>query len=112
MENINKKVITHLYFYSIPANVLDALNEGAEYYNYHLSFESSKIKEDSLNNKKTTIYEGLDGLIECITQWKNRFEESYNELAQVNKDDAEKLQSLDWFEANQLTLEDFLTELE
>lgn len=112
MENINKKVTTHLYFYSIPANVLDALNEGAEYYNYRLSFESSNIKEESLNDNKATMYEGLDGLIECITQWKNRFEENYNELAQVNKDDAEKLQSLDWFEANQLTLEDFLTELE
>ena len=111
MKNLNKKVCTDHYFYSIPANVIDALTDAAELYSYTLLLKGSIITETAIHDDVVKSYEGIEGLIECLTGWKETFDGNFEDLKSNIKRDESENNLMEWYKERIDVLDNFILTL-
>lgn len=94
------------FFFSIPTNVLDVMEDVGEEYNTHFSFEGMIIKENTAEGTVEQSYQGIDGLKSFICKYKKLLEENLEKKLKLK----EVIEDRD--EQNIVILESFIEELE
>lgn len=98
----NHHIVINRFFFSIPSNVLDIIEEAGEQLDTYFSFTDSTIKETANQSPEEVVYEGLSGLKQFISKCKQVLESNYSESDPDN----------DQFDQNLSILEEFLQELD